>query len=344
MNGSADLKQAYGGIDRFRIIAALFIVGIHTYPLASINGVANFYLIHVLGRVAVPFFLMVTGYFLLPRYLVENEDDIQPLVKFIKKTGIIYVLATLLYLPISIYAGYYSGGDLFVTILRNIIFDGTFYHLWYLPASIIGVLMVFALRRVFSLPMTFGITVLLYIVGLFGDNYFGVISGIPLIRNVYDIGFEFFSFTRNGLFYAPVFLCMGGMAKSKKLGKISVNSVGLVVSLSLMVFEGYMLQRNYFSRHSSMYIALLPCMFFLFNLLLIQRARGSVLLRNVSMWVFILHPLFIIVVRGLARGVGLTHLLVENSVVHFFAVCVLSVGGSVFCAVVYARYKGRIYE
>jgi len=347
-------KHEYGSIDRFRIIAALMIVGIHTYPLASVSEAANFYIVHVLGRVAVPFFLMVTGYFLLPRYIIKKECDTGPLIKFIKKTGLIYALATLLYLPISIYAGHYSGGNLFAVIIRNIVFDGTFYHLWYLPASIIGVLIVYALGRRFSLRVIFITAAILYIVGLLGDNYFGVIYGIPLVRNIYDIGFNVFSFTRNGLFYAPVFLVMGAaMAMARSHVRAGISIVGLAVSLSLMMFEGYILQRSGYSRHSSMYIALLPSMFFLFNLLLIrdvrishppaQRGKASVLLRNVSMWVFILHPLFIIVVRGLARGFGLTHLLVGNSVVHFIVVCVLSVAASVFCTVLHSRYKGRAY-
>ena len=342
MSADTSLKHGYGGIDRFRIIAAILIVGIHTYPLASVSDAANFYVIHVLGRVAVPFFLMVTGYFLLPRYLVQKERDARPLISFVKKNGLIYALATLLYLPVSIYAGHYSGGSLFAVIAGNIVFDGTFYHLWYLPASIIGVLIVYALGRGFSFRVTFAAAVLLYVVGLFGDNYFGVIYGIPLIRNAYDIGFRFFSFTRNGLFYAPVFLVIGAAAaKQKNRVRVGVSIVGLVVSLSLMLFEGYMLLRSGFSRHSSMYVALLPVMFFLFNLLLAQKGTASVLLRNISMWVFILHPLFIIVVRGFARGTGLTSLLVENSVVHFFAVCALSVTASFFCVVVYSRYKGR---
>jgi len=331
-------RPQYGGIDRFRIIAALIIVGIHTYPLASVSEAVNFYVVHVLGRVAVPFFLMVTGYFLLPRYVVRNACDTEPLMGFVKKTVVIYLLATLLYLPISIYAGHYSGGGLFAVIVRNIVFDGTFYHLWYLPASIIGVLIVFAFRA--SLRRAFVVAVLLYIAGLFGDNYFGVIYGVPLIRNAYEIRFRIFSFTRNGIFYAPIFLVMGAaMAKRENRVRGWACVTGLVVSLVVMMLEGYMIRHCGFSRHSSMYIALVPVMFFLFNLLLSGRGKTSVLLRGISMWVFILHPLFIIAVRGFARGVGLTYLLVENSLVHFMAVCVLSVAASVLCVELHLRYK-----
>ena len=61
-----DSQHPTGGIDRFRIVAALLIVAIHIPPL---TGVPDFILSHVLARVAVPFFLMTTGYFVLPGYL-----------------------------------------------------------------------------------------------------------------------------------------------------------------------------------------------------------------------------------------------------------------------------------
>ena len=334
--------KEYGVIDRFRVAAAILIVGIHTYPLMSVSEVANFYLIHVFGRVAVPFFLMVTGYFLLPRYFRGNNSDAQPLLKFIKKTGLVYVLATLLYLPISIYAGHYDGGNLLATIARNIVFDGTFYHLWYLPASIIGVLIVYALRRMFPQLAVIIIACVLYIIGLFGDNYYYLAYEVSVIRQGYDLGFRVFSYTRNGLFYAPIFIVMGAsIAMLKTRVKTWVCVVGLVVSLFLMMIEGYVLRHFALSRHSSMYIALLPCMFFLFNTLRDAGGMSSAVLRNISMWIFILHPLFIVVVRGLARGVGLTGLLVDNSVMHFLAVCMLTVVASGVCVYIQYRYKGR---
>jgi len=287
---------------------------------------------------------MVTGYFLLPRYLIRKSGDIKPLIGFIKKTGLVYALATLLYLPISIYAGHYSEGNVFAVIVRNIVFDGTFYHLWFLPASIIGVLILYALGRRFSFRVIIVLAVVLYIVGLFGDNYYGVISGVTLIGRIYDAGFNVFSFTRNGLFYAPVFLVMGAaVANMGSRIKPRVCVVGFVISVALMLLEGFLLRHSGLPRHSSMYIALLPCMFFLFNLLLAQKGSSSVLLRKMSMWMFILHPLFIIVVRGAARVTGLTHWFVDNSIGHFIAVSVLSVAASFFCTVILSRDKKRDY-
>ena len=57
------------GIDGLRLVFAVVAVGAHTYPLAVIDENLNYFVFHVLARVIVPFFLMTTGYFLLPRYI-----------------------------------------------------------------------------------------------------------------------------------------------------------------------------------------------------------------------------------------------------------------------------------
>jgi len=307
----------YGGIDRFRIIAALLIVGIHTYPLSSVSAELNFGVINVFARIAVPFFLMITGCFMSPR--------LKPSINSIKKTGLLYAIATLLYLPVSIYAGYYSNGNILAAIAKNIVFDGTFYHLWYLPASMIGVLLICALGRRFSLNVIFGFTVFLYVLGLLGDSYYGLTSEISFLKAAYGIGFRVFSYTRNGLFYAPVFLAMGAVtAKSERQITKRASIARFIVSMALMLAEGFILRRFGYQRHDSMYIFLIPCMFFLFRLTLAGKGKASPALRDISTWIYILHPLFIIGVRGAARIIGLTGLLVENSMIHYLAVCLLS--------------------
>ena len=59
-------KPNYGWLDRFRIIAALAVIAIHTSPLATFHEGADFFLTRVLARIAVPFFFMVTGHFVVP--------------------------------------------------------------------------------------------------------------------------------------------------------------------------------------------------------------------------------------------------------------------------------------
>jgi len=339
-----DKDKPLCGIDRFRQIAALLIVGIHTYPLSSINESLNFFVVNVFSRIAVPFFLMVTGFFLLPQYLSKEKSSAGPLIKFIKKTGLFYAIATVLYLPVGIYAGYYFRGVKAVAIFRSIIFDGTFYHLWYLPASIIGVMLLYLLGRRFSIRTVLGIAALLYIIGLFGDSYYGLAVNVPLLNTAYSAGFRVFTYTRNGLFYAPVFLAMGAMlAKTGHRLDVRISLLGFAASMLLMLGEGSVLRLAGFQRHDSMYAALLPCMFFLFQLLLTQKGKTRPILRDATTWVYILHPLFIIAVRGAAKATGLTGLLVENSMVHYMAVCLLTVAVSLPVAKLQQRKKASAF-
>ena len=73
-----------GGLDYFKLIAALLVVAIHTSPLATLNADADFILTRVIARVAVPFFLMVSGYFILLRYLFRHDNDKAPLLSVLK--------------------------------------------------------------------------------------------------------------------------------------------------------------------------------------------------------------------------------------------------------------------
>ena len=58
------MKKRPAALDGFRMFAALLVVCIHTSPLASLNADADFWLTRVLARVGVPFFFLVSGYFL----------------------------------------------------------------------------------------------------------------------------------------------------------------------------------------------------------------------------------------------------------------------------------------
>lgn len=97
-------NKYYTGIDRMRLIAAIFVIAIHTSPLAGYNATGDFILTRVIARVAVPFFFLTTGYFTLSRYHYNN----QKLFTFLKKTGIIYAAAIVVYLPLNIYNRYFN--------------------------------------------------------------------------------------------------------------------------------------------------------------------------------------------------------------------------------------------
>ena len=89
-------------LDTFRFIVSFLIVAIHVYPFVTINSEVDYYFTHVFCRIGVPLFLMITGYFILPK-------DIDTLKKYTIKIIKIYLLCMLIYQLISMLINYNLG-------------------------------------------------------------------------------------------------------------------------------------------------------------------------------------------------------------------------------------------
>ncbi|WP_139651952.1 acyltransferase family protein [Raoultibacter phocaeensis] len=367
-------NRAYPAIDLFRMVAALFVVAIHTAPFASISPELDDAITYTLERIAVPFFLATTGFFVLSRHrsgsiLASRSFRVQ-----LGKLCALYAVATVLYLPVSIYAGTLPAS--LPEALQAIVFEGTFYHLWYFPAAILGsVVTAFLLDR-FGLKATAGIALALFAIGLFGDSYWGLASRSDALRGFYDVVFSVAPHTRNGLFYAPAFLAIGVLAARRtprirceaakqelrepadyrrralqepegdrhgrwlqepeqttharnrrdQIGSLRSSALGLVVSLAVLIAEGAAIHGFGLDRHDSMYVLLLPTTYFLMNVLAASKIDvNASWARDLSLWIYILHPLCIVLVRGIAKAFEMTELVVGDSLLFFAAVCLASV-------------------
>lgn len=342
-----------GSLDYCKIIAAFLVIAIHTSPLASFSAGADFVLTRIMARTAVPFFLMVTGYFLLPQYVFGKSMDDRPLLRFVQKTLLLYAAAILLFLPVNIYAGQLENMKA-ADFIRMLLFDGTFYHLWYLPASITGVLLLWRLGKKFSFQTLFMISLALYGFGLFGDSYYGFTRKLPAVNHLYNALFYISSYTRNGIFYVPVFLAMGAwfghttpypFCVSAYSGnrKRRFHLYGFLISLLLLILEGISLCMLQVQRHDSMYLFLLPCMFFLFSVVLSVKKQPVPVFRSISARIYLLHPMMIILVRGMAKMMHCQAVLVDNSLVHYLSVCLLS-GTAAWMTGKYFPFHKRRYD
>lgn len=315
------------GIEYFRVAAAFLVVAIHCSPLLTYSETADFIFTRVIARVAVPFFFMVTGYF-----VIGKPEKTR---KFLKKTGVIYLASILLYLPLNLYAGNFNGLTPGAA-LTQLLFEGTFYHLWYLPAALLGVLVASLLARSRA---GLGIAGALYLLGLLGDSYWGLVSGVPVVSDVYNVIFSVAGYTRNGMFFAPLFLLLGAAMRWGKLPGRGVSAAGLAAAFALMLAEALLLRRLGWQRHDSMYVFLPAFMYFLFALLLIPRGKAAGRLAPFSLLVYILHPWVIVLVRGAARVAGLWGPLVENSVGHYLAVCLGTAAAAAVILLVWRRIR-----
>ncbi|MCI9132808.1 MAG: acyltransferase [Lachnospiraceae bacterium] len=345
-------------LDLFRIVAAILIVAIHTSPLETYSELADFILTRIVARVAVPFFFLVTGYYVLPKCLGSSgkgrNQRRRSFWNYEKKNLYLYLGAILLYLPVNWYAGNLKGPWTLGGLLQELVFQGTFYHLWYLPGLLLGMLLVYGLGKLVPYRILLAISAVLYVIGLGGDSYYGLVSQWKPLEAFYGWIFAVSPYTRNGVFFAPLFLCLGyGLSRffRRMAGGSRENSrgreereyrelyaqrcgIGLLVFGLVMLAEGLWLHALKWQRHDSMYGALPGVMICLFSLLQTgesgekqekgRASRGGGFSVAVwTTWIYLLHPLGILLVRGGAKAVKLP-MLIENSLLHFLAVVLVS--------------------
>lgn len=320
-------NQKYGGLDWFCIISAILVITIHTSPLLSFAELPNFILTRIIARVAVPFFLMVSGFFLLPD-LRWDESVRKRLRNQLGKLGLLYLISAGIYAPLMAYNDYFGKEFSVISFLKDIFINGTFYHLWYLPAAILGLALVGWLLRHFDSRFVLILSMILYVIGLFGDSYYGMTEQIPWMRAVYAVLFRFTDYTRNGLFYVPIFLMLGyGLGKAAGHGKTLSGKqavIGLIISGAAMLAEGLWLHKWNWQRHDSMYAMLPLVMVFLFACTMKWNCKGGKHLNRMAMLVYILHPAMIVVVRLAGKLTGLTAYVTDQSLIHFVLVTALS--------------------
>lgn len=292
-------------IDSFRFIASLLVVMIHIDPFVE---PLNYVMTRLIGRLAVPFFMMTTSYFLYRNYTREKWRIT------VSKLCILYVLTTLLYFPLMLYSGQVTTVSMF---FQDFLLNGTFYHLWYFPAMIIGLCIVEGLRRYCTPKVSWILVILLYLIGLGGDSYGN------LFRNTmfYEWIRSMMAYTRNGLFFSPLMIMLGIEATRYKMRTVWISII-IVVFYSL---EMILIKINGWAIHDAMTIFLPMMSFILFQWLVAHTSARHILTAKLSMWIYLLHPWMIVVVRGLATWSGWLFLK-ENALVLFILTTMLSIG------------------
>jgi serine/alanine racemase len=318
-------NRNYVGLDYGKIVAAIVVIAIHTGLLLSYNDYTDFLLTRILARLAEPFFFMVSGFLLFRKLQAKPGQAKEIMCTYASRVGLIYLIAILINVPVSIYAGHYVDGVSMSSLLSDLIFNGTFYHLWFLPALIMGVYVVYLLSRKLSRSYVLLVTGLLYVIGLFGDSYYGLIERVAVIHSAYNTLFSLFDYTRNGLFFAPLFIALGLLAAQRSgQQRRTTYAIFFGISMGLLFVEGMLVRSFELPRHDSMYIFLLPAVYALFRWLLLSQGREGVYVRQVSLWLYMLHPLAIVLVRGMGEWTGLRSVMIGNSLIFFVAVTLLS--------------------
>lgn len=119
-------------LDVMKAIAAFFVITLHVGLFKEFN---HFYgeIIRLSGRWAVPFFFMVTGFFIGSKGL-EDRLGGQAL-----KIGKIFLISSLMYLPYIYIKHDFSADKISERVMSDtVIISGMSFHLWYLSSLMFG--------------------------------------------------------------------------------------------------------------------------------------------------------------------------------------------------------------
>ncbi len=191
-------------ISFFQYLFAIAVILVHSGRLTSFEPL-HFGLKSMLGRLAVPFFIVCASFF-LKQSLGNSQKMKAYLVKIVKN----YLFWSFVYLPYAwlFFSSLHLPVYLFPAgILIALVYLGMCYQLWYIPAFLLGLFLVNQLVKRLGMVWTGLITFLLYCWGLI-ETYSAYLDTTSLLKG-YQLYSNLFFTARNGLFYTPIFIYMG---------------------------------------------------------------------------------------------------------------------------------------
>ncbi len=213
-------------LDIFKLILSFFVIGIHCNFLSDYNESTSFYLNEGLFRIAVPFFILVTGYYF------DRIETPKQLFNWALRIFILFVFWTLVYFPI-----WNKEPKL---IIKAILAGNGYAHLWYvIHMMIAGVIFYYIKKYKFFNNLFFPI--LLFSLGCI-IQYSFTYSHNETIHKFFRFAMMLY---RNFLFVGLPFLMIGYYLKQNK----SKGNWKLLVLSFLLYFSevsvNYMLSRGY---------------------------------------------------------------------------------------------------
>lgn len=147
-NGQRTSGKYYFSLDIAKFVCALLIIAIHTRPFSECSDIIDFYFVDVIARIAVPLFFAISGYLFFGVLLYEDgkiancAENRAKLLKYLKRIVIIYFGWSVVYFILQLTQWYHTGWwgkALIKDCIVSFFFNGLYYHLWYLLASIYAV-------------------------------------------------------------------------------------------------------------------------------------------------------------------------------------------------------------
>ncbi|WP_371130339.1 acyltransferase family protein [Streptococcus suis] len=229
------------------VIGSILVIALHCRRLFEADQL-HFIQKSIFSRMVVPYFMVTASFFLRRNYPSLSKQYLiryskQYLIRYSKQ----YLTWSVLYLPFYLFylnlqkipLLYYP-----LALLVGLTYTGTSYQLWYMPAFLLGLVLVHYSLRKWGWRITVCLACLLYLLGSV-ETYSSYLAE-SIFLTAFDSYKTFFFTSRNGLFYAPIFVLTGFYLADKLNHPIFQyrQKTKLLVSTVILICEATIIYLN----------------------------------------------------------------------------------------------------
>ena len=277
------MEKRNSAVDILKLILMVMVVIGHLMPMkfeySYQTTIALLY--HSLARTIVPLFFIISGY-----YFRNKLYEISKFKAVLKRYLILFVVWQIIYYPLL---HKFYRNDLFT--LKEYLYS-LFYgfgHLWYLNASILGVLLLYLIRKQ-SFKFKLIIAIALILSGYTYQFYFekGWLNEEGL--EIYNL----LGTSRNFLFYGFPYLLLGTQVDQMKF---KTSTIGLFVLIGLNITELYTC-KAYGIAYSNIFLSAIPLSVYTFKFALASKSELNIKINSkMLLGVYLIHfyPIFYVV-------------------------------------------------
>lgn len=288
-------KDVFFVMDILKFVFCIFVIGIHC-EIFTENQILRYWVEKGLFRLAVPYFMLSSG-FLLARKIDENLGDVKKsMVQFSKRLLemlVIFEPLAIVFQGTLLKINQESGTRILLKTIRSVIFypPGA---LWYIQAILVGAWILYSLqiKGIHSKIIGF-ISASLFLFALLCNSYYFVIEDTP-IATIVELYLRVAASARNGIFYGLFMMWLGKQAY-RFYRKARIDSVKLLIGVlfcyGLYLIEIGVLRGRKMEDDGSIFFMMIPTCFLLLLLStnLKTSKRKTVVFRNLSTGMYLLH-------------------------------------------------------
>ena len=301
-------QKCYENLDLFRYLFSIVIMILHLRPFLNTSYSLDLFFNNIVGRICVPFFFLVSGYFVAKKER-QNKEYIK---KYVKGMLPLYLTWSILYIPIILlYGSSYLPTIISyvqqipipiwlliplillfspVLLLLILLYSGTYYHLWYFPALMLSLLVLRWWKKRWKIQYLLVISFVLLLLGA-TETYYGILP--HSFQHLLSYYFKFFFTTRNFLFFGLFYVTLGYHIGQKKNPFVPYSFLKFIICVVLLIGETLFLQTTE-RLNSNIILSCFPLTYYFFLCLLYSNRmfqwRGKYSLRGLSKYYYLIHP------------------------------------------------------